>query len=92
MESAKTKVRLKDGFKITRLFNTDAEIKVIIKGVIENARVAIKQRSKLELNLHTCYNKLFLGLCKDIKVAIKGLKTRYLMFVIKIKDYNLILE
>lgn len=42
--------------------------------------------------MHTRHRRLFLGLCKDIKVAIDGFKIRHLIFVIEIRDYNLDLE
>lgn len=52
----------------------------------------IKQRPKLELVLYISYNRSFLGLYKDVEVVINSLKTRYLIFVIKIEDYDLVLK
>lgn len=45
----------------------------------------------LKLVLHISNSCSFFGLCEDVKVAIKRLKTRYQIFVIKQKNYNLVL-
>lgn len=42
MGSPKVKIRLEDGSKITALFDTDAEINVMIKEVIKNTRLAMR--------------------------------------------------
>lgn len=34
----------------------------------------------------------FFGLCKDIKIAIKELKIKYPIFMVKQRNYNLILS
>lgn len=92
MRSLKAKIRQKDDLKITAFFITSAKINVMTKGVMENAELAIKEGPKLELVLHTGHNRPFLGLCKDIKVAISGLKIRHPIFMIETRDYNLVLE
>lgn len=48
MRFLKAKIRLEDGSKIMALFNTSIEINVIIKKVIENTELVIKQRLKLK--------------------------------------------
>ena len=40
---------------------------------------------------HTGYSRPYLGLCEDVEVAIKELKTRYPIFVVETGDYNLVL-
>lgn len=50
----------------------------------------MRKRPKLELVLYSSYSWLFLGLCEDVKVAIRGLKTRHLIFVVEAGDYDLI--
>lgn len=92
MRFLKVKVILKDGSKITALFNTSAEINVMIKKVMKNAGLAMRQRQKQELVLYKDHNKFFLELCKNVEVAINGLKIRHLIFVIETRDYNLVLE
>lgn len=53
--------------------------------------LAIRQRPKLELILHTSHSHLFLRLYKDVEIAISNLKTRHLIFVMKYKDHNRVL-
>lgn len=38
------------------------------------------------------HSHFFLGFYKDIKIAIEGIKIKYLIFIIKVEDYNLILS
>lgn len=59
MGFSKAKIRLGDDPKITALFHTCAKINVMTKEVIKNAGLAIKQRPKLELVLHTSPNRSF---------------------------------
>ena len=59
--------------------------------IIEDAGLAMRQKPKLELVLHTNYNQFFLGLCEDIEVTIGGLKTRHLIFVIEARHHDLVL-
>ncbi len=63
----------------------------MIRKLMGNANLAIRRRPKLELVSHTGHSRLFLGLCEDVEVAIGGLKTRYLIFVIEAGDHDLIL-
>lgn len=73
-------------------FDVSAKINIIKKKVIKYIELIIKQRPKLELVLYINYSKSFLGLYKDVEVVINSLKTRYLIFVVKIEDYDLILK
>ena len=43
---------------------------------MEDAGLAMRKGSKLELVSHTGHSRPFLGLCEDVEVAIGGLKTR----------------
>lgn len=51
----------------------------------------MRKKPKFELILHTGHSQSFLGLYKDNKIAIKGLKTRYSIFVVEARNYNLVL-
>lgn len=62
----------------------------MIKEVMENTKLVIKQRLKLELILYIENSQPFLGLYKDIKIAISNLKIRHSIFVEEIEDYNLV--
>ena len=89
--SLKAKVRLEDGSRVTALLDTGAEIHVMTREVIKDAGLAIQRSLKLELVSHPGYSCLFLGFCKDVEVAIGGLKTRHPIFVLEYGDYDLVL-
>lgn len=74
------------------LLNTGAEINGIPKKDMKDAKLAMRQRQKLKLILHTKYSQLLLRLCDDVDVVIGCLKTRYAIFVIEAEDHNLVLE
>lgn len=90
MRLPKIKVCLKNDFKITIFLNIDIKINMIIRNLIKDANLAMRQESKLDLVLFTSYNYL-LGFCKNVKIAIKRIKIRYPIFVVKFKDYDFIL-
>lgn len=90
MGSRKVKVRFEDSFKVTTLLDTSAEINIMTQKVIKNAGLAMWRSPKLELVSHTGHSYPFLYLCKDIEVAIGGLKTRHPIFVVEYGDYDLI--
>lgn len=81
MGMPKANVGLEDGFKITALQNTGAEINVMTKEVMEDAGLAMRQGPKLELVSHTGHSRPFLG----------GLKIRHPVFVIEHRDHDLVL-
>lgn len=54
--------------------------------------MAIKKEYKLELISITSYSGPFLGFYEDFKVAIRGLKTKHLIFVVETGDHELILS
>lgn len=56
MGSPKVKVRLEDSLKIMVLLDTNTEIHMMIKEVLEDAGLAMKLRPKLELVLHMGYS------------------------------------
>ena len=91
MGSPKIKVRLEDGSKVTALLDTGVEINVMTREVMEDAGLAMRKGPKLELVSHTGHSRPFLGLCKDVEVAIGGLKTRHPIFVVEYGDYDLVL-
>lgn len=59
---------------------------------MENIRLTMQRGPKLELISYTNYSRPFLILCKDIEVVIGGFKTRYPIFVVETRDYNLVLR
>ncbi len=89
--SPKAKVRLEDGSKVIAPLDTGAEINVMTREVMEYAGLAIWCSPKLEQVSNTSQSCLFLGLCKDIEVAIGGLKTRHPIFVVENRDHDLVL-
>ena len=91
MGSPKARVRLEDGSKVTAFLNASAKINVMTQKVMEDAGLAMRRDPKLELVSYTGHSRSYLGFCKDIEVAIGGLKTRYPIFVIKHRDYDLVL-
>lgn len=52
--------------------------------------LTIKQDPCLKLVSYTGYNQTFSGLCKDVEMAVSGLKTRHPIFIIKYRNYNLV--
>lgn len=87
----KAKVYCKNDSKVTALLDTGIKINVMIRKLIKDVNLAIKQGPKLELVFYTGHNHFFLGFCEDVEVAIKGLKTRHQIFVLKAGDYDLVL-
>ena len=77
MGSLKAKVRLENGFKATALLDISAEINVIIRELMEEANLAMKKRLKLELVPYTSHNRLYRGICENVEVDIRELKTRH---------------
>lgn len=65
------------------LLNTYAEIYIMTRDLIEDGNLAMRQGPKLELISYMGHSQIFLGLWKDVEVAIGGLKTRHLIFVIE---------
>lgn len=86
----KVKVRLENGFKITALLDTNAKINIMIREIMEDARLAIRQGFRLELVLYTSHSQPFLSLCESVKVIIGELKTRHPIFVVKAENHNLV--
>lgn len=91
MRSLKTKIRLEDSSKITALLDTGAEINVITSKFIKDVNLAMRQGLKLELVFHTGHSHPFLGLCENVEVAIRRLKTKHPIFVVEVGDYDLVL-
>ena len=91
MKFLKAEVGLENSSKVTVFFNTGAEINVMTREVMENAGLAMRRSPKLELVSHTIHSCSFLGLCEDVEVAIRRLKTRHPIFVIEHGDHDLVL-
>lgn len=58
---------------------------------MKDTSLVIKRGPKLEFVSHTHHSHLLLGFCKDVKFAIRELKTRNPMFVMEYMTYNWIL-
>lgn len=54
--------------------------------------LAMRWGPKLELLSHTDHSRLFFGLCENVEIAIGGLKTRHLIFVMMYRDQDLVLD
>lgn len=67
MGSPKAEVCLEDSSKVTALLDIGAEINVIIKELIEDVNLAIKQGSKLELVFYTGYSHSFLAFVRMLR-------------------------
>lgn len=91
MRSPNVKIRLEDSSKVTVLLNTGAEMNVMTRELIEDANLAIRRGLKLELVLHTSHRYPFFGLCKDVKAVIGGLRTRHPVFMVEVRDHDLVL-
>lgn len=59
IESPKAKVCLKDRSKVTAILNTGAKINVMIKNLIEDANLAMRQELKQELVSNTGHSCSF---------------------------------
>lgn len=64
MGSSKAKICLENGSKLTAFLDTGAEINIMIKELIENANLAMKQEPKLELVSYIGHSRLFLTFVK----------------------------
>lgn len=92
IRSLKAKVYLKNSSKVTVLLINNVEINVISKRLIEETNLAIRQSSKIEFVFYTGDSRFFSGLCKNVEIAIKGLKTRHLIFLIKAGNHDFVLS
>lgn len=92
IRSFKAKVDLKNNFKVTVLLNTDVEINVMTKNLIEDVNLAMRQGPNLKLVSHIGHSHFFLGFCKNIKIAIKRLKIRHAIFMVEARDHNLVVS
>lgn len=92
MSSSKVKFRIENGAKSITLLYTSVKINVITWEVIENTRLAIQCNPKLELISCKNHSHPFHNLSKDVKIDIKGLKIKQLIFIVEYGDYNLVLD
>lgn len=60
--------------------------------IMEDIDLAMQCSLKLDLVSYTGYNYFFLGFCKNVKIVIKGLKTRHLISVFEQRDHDLVLD
>lgn len=88
----KDKLCLKNKFKVTTLLNIDTIIKILTKKLMKDAHLVIKQVAKLKLIIFTDFTSFLIGLYENMKILIKYLKIKYLIFITKAKDNNLVLN
>lgn len=62
------------------------------KKIIEDRSLAMQHSLKLKLISYTNYKCLFFSFYEDVKTIIKELKTKYLIFMIEQRNYNLVLS
>lgn len=84
MGALKAKICLKNGLKIIALLNTVAEIHIMIRKLIKDANLAMRQGLKLEFISYTNDSPSFFGFFKDIKITIKKFKIRHQIFMVEI--------
>lgn len=58
---------------------------------MENAGLAMQYGPKLELISYIDHSRPFFSLCKNIKIVIKKLKTKHLIFLVKQRNHDLVL-
>lgn len=61
------------------------------KTVIDDTKLVMRQRLKLQLVSQTRYSPLFLDLYKKIEVSIGGSQTKRLIFVVEVGGEDLVL-
>lgn len=78
-------MRLKIDFKVTALLNINVKIDVIIRILLIDSNLVLRQEFKLKFILYSSYSPIsqFFG---NVKVAIRGLMTRYLTFIFEKLD------
>lgn len=92
MGSSKAKIKLEDSSKIIALLDIGIKINVMTREVMEIVGLAMQCGLKLELIAYIGYSHLFLGLYKNVEVAIGRLKKKPLIFVVEHGDHDLVLS
>ncbi len=59
---------------------------------MKDANLVMKQGLKLELVSHTDHKLSFIGSCKNVEIAIGGLKTKYSGYVVETGDHDFVLS
>lgn len=85
-------MHFKNDLKVLVLLDTEAKINIMIKKVMQNTRLTMKQGFHLKLVSYTGYSQPFLCLYKDVEIVVGNLKIKYLIFIIEYRDYNLVLK
>lgn len=89
-EVPKATIWLEDSFKIIVVLDISVEINIMTREIMEDIGLAMRCGPKLKLISHTGHSCYFLGLCKDIEVVIRELKTCYLIYIIEHGDHDLV--
>ena len=77
-------------FKI--LYNTDAEINIIIKTAVNTARLLIQFNSTMNLRVYDDENYSFVKTYLNVKVNCREVKCYTLIFIVEKVVYNLLLK
>lgn len=83
---------LENKSKIIAYLYINTKIKIIMQKVMKNVGLALWQCFKLKFIFYIYYSYYFFCFCKDNEVAIGGWKAKHLIFAIKYRDYDLVLE
>lgn len=59
---------------------------------MKDANFVIRQGPERKLILYTSHNHFIFGLFNDVKIAMRGLKTRHLIFMVEAGDHDFVLD
>ena len=90
-EYSKLSVKIRNEFFNT-LYNTNAEINVMIKIAVNIVKLSIQSDSTINLMMYDSENCLFVKVCLNVKINCREAKCYTLIFVIKKAFYDLLLE
>ena len=90
-ECLKLSVKIENEF-FDALYDTDAEINIIIRTAANAARLFIQSDSIISLTVYDNRNYSFVKVCSNVEVNCRGAKCYTLIFVIKKAVYNLLLK
>ena len=74
------------------LYDTDAEINIIIKTIINAVKLSIQSDSTINLMMYDSNNCLFVEMCSNIEVNCREVKYYTSVFIVKKAVYDLLLN
>ena len=90
-ECLKLSIKIENEF-FNILYDTDAEINVIIKTVVNAVKLSIWFNSTMNLTVYNDRNYLFVKVCLNVKVDCREVKCYISVFIVKKAVYNLLLK